>query len=171
MANFMDVLNARSSIRGYSDVKLTAEEINEILKMGLKAPTATNRQELHFTAVDCDSDIIREVGGALNPSAPLGFVYGAPIIFLISGEDAFGWSALDAGIAVENMHLGTVDMGLGSVIIGCISGVMNGEKKAYFNEKLGIPEGYSFQIALAVGHPAVEKEQHTFDFDKNVTVL
>lgn len=62
-------------------------------------------------------------------------------------------------------------MELGSVIIGCIAGVLTGEKKAYYNEKLGIPEGYSYNVALAVGVPATTKEPHDYNFEKDVTIL
>lgn len=171
MAELFHILNTRSSIRGYSSEKLTDEEVKTIVEFGLKAPTARNEQELHFTVLGADHPLMSEIGSCLNAEKPLTFLYGAPTLILISGRDDFGWTAVDAGIAVENMHLGAKGLDLGSVIIGCIAGAMTGEKKAYFHEKLGIPEGYTFQIALAVGHPVVTKEQHIFDYAKNVNVL
>ena len=34
-----------------------------------------------------------------------------------------------------------------------------------------LPEGYAFEVAIAVGHKAVEKEPHTYSMEKNVTSL
>ena len=99
------------------------------------------------------------------------FYYNAPVTIYISGDEAFGWSAVDAGIAVENIHLAAAAMGLGSVILGCMKKVLNGEKKAEYAEKLGFPEGYGYQVAIAVGYPDTTKDQHAFDYEKNVTIL
>ena len=48
---------------------------------------------------------------------------------------------------------------------------LHGEKKDYFSKAFQIPEGYSFQIALAVGHKTDHKTPHEYDFDKQVTIL
>jgi len=46
-----------------------------------------------------------------------------------------------------------------------------GEKKAYYNGKLCVPEGYAYQVALAVGVPAAEGKHHEYDCEKLVSVL
>lgn len=171
MADVFDVIKTRSSIRAYSSEKLTDEQVKTIIEAGLMAPTAINKQELHFTAIENDSDIVKEIQKDLNPDAKVPFHYGSSHLFIVSGSDDFGWTTIDAGIAVENMHLCAANMGLGSVVIGMIAGVLTGEKKAYYNEKLAIPEGYSYKIALIAGVPAGTKEPHTIDFEKNATIL
>lgn len=173
MANFNEIIDNRCSVRGYSAEKLTANEIKTLVEFGLKAPTARNEQELHFTVLDTDHPLAAEIGAAIGIPAfdknPKAYLYGAPTFIIISGQDAFPWSAVDAGIAVQNMHLGAASMGLGSVIIGIIAGAMNGEKKEYFAKALNFPEGYSYQVALAVGHPTTSKAPHEFDYDALVS--
>lgn len=171
MANVLETIKTRSSIRTYSEEKLTEEQVKTLLEAGLLAPTAANTQELHFTAVANDSEIIKELQHDLNPNVPTPFHYNSSHLIIVSGLDTFLWTGIDAGIAVENMHLAAKEMGLGSVIIGCIAGVLTGAKKAYYNEKLGIPEGYSYKVALAVGVPAGTKEPHEYNYEKNVTIL
>jgi nitroreductase len=78
---------------------------------------------------------------------------------------------VDAGIAVENMALAAESLGFGNLVIGCVYDALHGEKQAYFSEKLAIPEGYSFQIALAVGHKTDNKTPHEYEFDRQVTML
>lgn len=171
MADVLEVIKTRSSIRAYTGDKLSDEQIKTLLEAGLLAPTAANTQELHFTVVSNDSDIVKELQQDLNPNSKVPFHYGASHLFVISGQETFGWTGVDAGIAVENMHLAAKAMGLGSVIIGVIAGVLTGEKKAYYNDKLGIPDGYGYKVALAVGIPATAKEPHSYNFEKDVTIL
>ena len=165
----------RSSTRGYTSEPLTKAELDTILHAGLQAPTATNRQELHFTVLqDGDpllSEIENEKNRQRNIDPPVNFYYSAPTVIVISGECGFRWSFMDAGIAVENMSLAAEELGLGSVIIGCIYDALHGEKQVYFEKALKFPENYEFAIALAVGHKAAEKEPHTYDAAAQVTYL
>ena len=172
----MEVLKAiaeRRSIRGYTAEKLTREELDTILTAGLQAPTATNRQELHFTVLDGGDPILFDIqeamGARLRPT--MNFWYDAPTVIVISGERDFRWTAVDAGIAVENMALAAEALGLGNVILGWLKAAMDGENRERYAEAMHFPEGYTFQIAIAVGHRAVEKEPHGFDRDKQVTIL
>ena len=171
MKDCMEVINTRSSIRKYTAEPLPSEVVRELVEAGLKAPTAANRQELHFTVVGRDDPVQAEIQHDLNPDATGNFYYNAPVTIYISGDEAFGWSAVDAGIAVENIHLAAKALGLGSVILGCMERTLNGEKKAEYAEKLCIPAGYKFFVAIAVGYPDTEKVPHTINFDKDVSVI
>ncbi|MDE6940143.1 MAG: nitroreductase, partial [Lachnospiraceae bacterium] len=70
-----------------------------------------------------------------------------------------------------NMALAAEALGLGSLIIGCICDALRGEKKDYFAEALQFPEQYEYEIAIAFGHKAAEKEPHTYDAGAQVTYL
>jgi nitroreductase len=106
-----------------------------------------------------------------NADKTKSFYYDAPVVIILSGREDFYWSAVDAGIAVENMSIAAEALGLGSIIIGCIRDAMNGERRAYFSEELKLPEGYRYQIAFAAGRKAAGKLPHEFDEEKNVTYL
>lgn len=176
MRQVLDAIGARSSIRGYTAEDLTKEELELILQAGLQAPTATNRQEIHFTVVKRDAEVLKELDAEKNAlrgitDAPNVFYYNAHVVIFLSAEKEFRWNSVDAGIAVENMALAAEGLGLGSLIIGCVYDALHGEKERYFGEKLAFPEGYGFEIAIAVGHKAVTKEPHTYEQDRQVTFL
>ena len=171
MSDFLNVIDTRNSVRSYSDKPLPDDVLRTLLEAGLKAPTAANKQEIHFTAVKKDNPVQAEIQKDLNPDAQNSFFYNAPVTIYLSGDESFKWSPVDAGIAVENIHLAATALGLGSVILGCMEGVLNGEKKADYCRKLAFPEGYCYQVAIAVGYPEATKEPHTFDFEKNVAVI
>ena len=161
----------RSSTRGYTQQALTEEELNVLIRAGLQAPTAVNKQEVHITVVSGTDPILAEIHTAMTggEQTPHNFYYEAPTVMILSADAGFKWSALDAGIAVENIALAAHGLGLGSLIIGCIRDVMLGEKKEYFAQKLKFPEGYEFEIAVALGHKGTSKEPHTFDEANNVS--
>lgn len=172
----LQTIKQRSSTRAYTNEKLTKSEIDIILEAGLQAPTATNRQEIHFSVVNGDNPILSELDEENirlrgMQKQPHNFYYEAPVLIVLSAEDDFKWSKVDAGIAVQNMTLAAESLGLGTLIIGCVYDALHGERQEYFSKGLQIPEGYSFQIALAVGHKADNKQPHKYDYDKQVTIV
>lgn len=172
----LETIKERSSARAYSAEKLTQTELDSILKAGLQAPTGMNRQEIHFSVVSGDNPILEELDDEKRrlrgqEKQPNNFYYQAPTLIFLSAEDEFKWSRVDAGIAVQNMALAAESLGLGTLIIGCVYDALQGEKKEYFSHAFQIPEGYSFQIALAVGHKTDDKKPHEFDFEKQVTII
>lgn len=172
----LTTIKQRSSARAYSTEQPTQEELNMILQAGLMAPTGMNKQEIHFTVVKGNNPVLSELDDEKRrlrgqEKQPHNFYYEAPVLILLSAEDDFKWSQVDAGIAVENMALAAESLGLGNLVIGCIYDALHGERKDYFSEQFRIPAGYSFQIVLAVGHKTDHKTPHEYDFDKQVTIL
>ncbi len=174
--NTTEAIRLRSSTRGYTEQPLTESEIGTLIHAGLQAPTATNRQEIHFTVLEAGNPLLQEIEDEKNrmrntAEPDQNFYYGAPVVVILSAESGFKWSPVDAGIAVENIALAAEELGLGSVIIGCIYDALRGEKKEYFGKALHFPEGYEYEIAIAIGHKAVEKVPHTYNADKQVSRL
>ncbi len=176
MKNVLETIKERSSTRGYTDQSLTDEELNALISAALQAPTAANKQEIHFTVLNGNHPILKELEEDKNrlrsiTSPPHNFYYEAPVVVILSADKDYRWSPLDAGIAVENMALAAEGLGLGNLIIGCIYDAIRGEKKDYYAEALQLPENYEYEIAIAFGHKAVSKEPHTYDAQKQVTYL
>ncbi len=176
MNKVTETIRERSSTRGYTPEPLTEEELDTLLQAGLQAPTAANRQEIHFTVVPGEHPVLQELEDEKNrlrdiASPPHNFYYEAPVVVIISADSTFKWGTLDAGIAVENMALAAESLGLGNLIIGCILDAISGEKKAYFSEALKLPPSYEYKIAIAFGHRAVTKEPHTYDAGTQITRL
>ncbi len=173
--NTGEAIKIRSSTRCYTSEPLTESEIRALVEAGLRAPTATDRRELHFTVLKGDNPLLRELGDEVNRlrpgEPPRAFCYDAPLFIVISGEAEFKWTPVDAGIAAENIALMAEELGLGSVIVGCVYDALRGEKRGYFEEAFRFPTGYEYEIAVAVGHKAAGKPQHDFDAAAQVTYL
>ena len=176
MSKVIEAIKERSSTRGYTSEPLTDAELQTLIHAGLQAPTAANKQEIHFTVLKGDNPILTELEEEKNRLRNItvqehNFYYEAPVVVILSADSSYKWSPLDAGIAVENMALAAEDLGLGNLIIGCIFDAMRGEKKEYYSKALKFPDNYEYEIAIAFGHKAVSKEPHTYDADAQVTYL
>lgn len=176
MSEVLNAIAKRSSTRGYTEQKLTKEEVDKLVSAGLQAPTAANKQEIHITVVDGDNPILTELEEEKNlvmniQSPQNNFYYGAPTLLILSGDESFSWSKVDAGIAVENIAVAAEGMGLGSLIIGCIKDALQGKKKEYFAKAFMFPEGYEFEVAIALGHKGTSKDPHGYSVENNVTYL
>ena len=175
MSEVLNAIRDRFSTRGYKPDKLSEEILDKLIEAGLQAPTAANRQEVHFSVIDGDNPVLQEIEDEKNRlfnAAPANnFYYNAPTVFILSADSNMYWSPLDAGIAVENIALAAEALGLGSLIIGCVKDALRGEKAPEFAAKLGFPEGYQYEVALAVGYKDFTKEPHTYDRAKNVTIV
>ena len=176
MSQVIEAIEKRSSTRGYTDEPLSDAQLNALIQAGLQAPTAANRQEVHFTVLKGDHPVLKELEDEKNRlrdivSPAHNFYYEAPTVVILSADSTYKWGSLDAGIAVENMALAAEGLGLGNLIIGCIYDAMRGEKKDYFSKALQFPENYQYEIAIAFGHKAVTKEPHTYDAKRQVTCL
>lgn len=187
MNEVLKAIAQRSSIRAYTDEKLTEAEIKALVTAGLQAPTAGNLQEVHISVVEGRNPVLSEIeqekrAKILSSDAdesvkeairnnPNNFYYNAPTVLVLSVDKNFYWGMLDAGIAAENISLAAQSLGLGSLIIGIIDSAMSGEKKEYFAKALHFPEKYEFAICVAVGHKNTEKAPHEFDFDKSVSYV
>lgn len=172
----LEIIEKRSSARAYSEEKPTQAELDTILEAGLQAPTGMNQKEIRFSVVDGNNPILAELDEEKRrlrgqEKQPHNFYYEAPVLIFLSAEDDFKWSKVDAGIAVQNMALAAESLGLGNLIIGCVYDALRGEKKEYFSQALQIPEGYSFEIALAVGHKIDNKTPHDYSYEEQVKIV
>ena len=142
----MDVFEAiqeRRSIRSYQDKPIPREKLEKILEAGRLAPSARNSEPWHFIAV---TDVVKRK--ALSGGAWAKFLLQAPLVIVACGDKKASpdWYAIDVALAVENMVLTAVSLGLGTCCVGS------------FNEKdvkavLKVPEKFEVLLMLAVGYP------------------
>ncbi|MGI6726187.1 MAG: nitroreductase family protein [Christensenellales bacterium] len=175
----IEAIFERRSHRAYSDTQLTQEQLDTLLEAALASPSANNLQPWHFSVVqnrallDSINSATREGAMALDENlrsprfmdAGFDVFYQAPTVIFISSPPGEG-KALDCGIAVMSIAMAAQGLGLGSVILGLPRLAFAGDQKQNFERALGFPEGYSFTIAIALGHPTDSKPAHERDHRK-----
>ncbi|MDO4741510.1 MAG: nitroreductase family protein [Eubacteriales bacterium] len=160
--NFMEIANARQSVRSYEAGRpVEQEKIDAILEAARLAPSACNGQPYHVTV--CKGQAAKDVAalcvgrGGMNK-----FAAQAPVMLVVS-EEAYCASAglgakiknndyrsLDIGIVTAFLCCEAVAQGLGT----CIMGWFDDEKvRAVCGLK------HPVRLVLSLGYPSAEEKQ------------
>ena len=111
----------RTSVRTYQQRAVEPEKIETLLRAGMAAPTAVNRQPWHFVVVT-DKAQLKALGGNGGPSrpvadAPLGIVVCGDMNKAMEGDGREFW-VQDASAVTENILLAANGLDLGAVWLG-----------------------------------------------------
>ncbi len=151
----LDNIATRTSVRAYTDQEVSDEMIETLLRAGMAAPTAMNRQPWEFIVVrgreqlDPLAEKLRYA--KMLAQAPLAIVVCAKTnITLADGtvvENNF-WEH-DASAATENILLAAHALGLGAVWTAA-----SDDRAPIVREALGIPADISPLAVIPIGYPA-----------------
>ena len=180
----LQAIDLRRSIRSYTGEQISREHLDLMLSAALASPSARNSQPWHFTVVQ-NQKLIERINRAALEQLKIGadeaalnrlnqpghtIFHGAPTVIFISANSEGRYAIVDCGIAVQSIALAAHSLGLGSVILGLPRAAFEGPEKDALEKELDFPRDSSFQIAIAVGHPAAGKEKHPVE-DGKITIL
>jgi len=160
----MSSIYTRVSIRKYLDKPVEEEKIMEILKAGMRAPSAGNQQPWEFYVVT-DKEKIK----ALSESHQYaGCAANAPVVIVpvYRKEKLYFpmYAQIDLSIAQQNMWLMTNELGLGGVWMG-VAPIQ--ERMDAVREILNLPDDVEAFSLFPVGYPAeTKKQQNRFETDR-----
>jgi len=169
----------RYTCRDFKDTPLNDQQVEELVKAALAAPSAMNLQPWHVIVVtdkavvdelnDEGMDILskHEDRSMYERMMSRGgkMFYNAPCLVIVL-SDGSKWGTLDCGILCQNVVIAAESMGLGSCIVGMAGISLNGPKAAEYAERFGFPEGHEFAIGILVGEINSGKEPHEHDRSK-----
>lgn len=150
----IDVLLARRwSPRVFSGRSVDAETVCSLLEAARWAPSCFNEQPWSFiVATKEDPGAFSELLGCLR-EANQAWAKHAPVLMVAVAKAAFDHNGKpnrhaghDVGLAVENLMLQAVSMGM-------FAHAMAGFDAAKVRERYGVPEGHDPLVAIAVGYP------------------
>lgn len=158
-----DVIKAimdRRSIRRYLDKPVEHEKLEVVVRCGINAPSAVNRQPWIVRVVE-DHQLIKDVtevykkenAEQVKRDANFKNMFrNAPNLICVCTPKNGG--DLDAGLLGENMMLAAQSLGLGTCCLGGPVRFLNSNANAkFFIDRLDIPEGYQLNYILAIGYP------------------
>ena len=146
----IDFILNRRSIRKYEKTPLPDKILDQILKTGQNAPSAANKQPIHFIILK-DQEIKKKLSTTFSrfiTDAPVVIVGCANTKALLTGRLA----VIDATIAMQNMVIAAWTLGVGSCWIGSFN-----EKKV--KEQLKIPEKWKVVALITLGYPAEQPKE------------
>ena len=153
-----DNIMTRVSVRQFTGEKISAEQIDTLLRAAMAAPSAINKQPWAFIVVT-DEGIISRLGEELpfsrcSNQPACAIVPCGDLSKAIEGDMAAFWIN-DVSAATENLLLAAHSMGLGAVWTGVHP---NMERVAQVQGILGLPEHIIPLCIVPVGVPAEQPE-------------
>ncbi len=156
----IDAIMTRSSVRSYTDQQVETAKIETLLKAGMAAPTAGNRQPWELIVIN-----EREVLDAIPPiigGAHMAAKAQLAIAVLGSAEKSLvpEYWVQDCSAVTENILLAAHAMGLGAVWCGAYPN--NAEDKVGALQKLfNLPQEWRVLSIIVIGYP--DSEPHIKD--------
>ncbi len=153
-----ECIMTRVSVRAYTADKVSETQIEKMLRAGMAAPSAVNKQPWHFIVVteQVQLDALAEVtpNAKMAASAPLAIVVCGDMSKTLEGEARDFWIQ-DCSAATQNILLEAHALGLGAVWTGTWPAL---ERCAAVAQVLDIPEGIVPFATIVIGHPAGENK-------------
>ena len=152
----LKTIATRVSVRSYLDKPVEKEQIERLLRAGMAAPTAMNRQPWHFVVLT-DKGRLEELSQT-NPhsdmlaKAPLAIVVCGDMKKAIEGKAREFW-VQDCSAATENILLAAHAMGLGAVWTGAYP---SEERCKAIADVLQLPEHIIPLNIIIIGYPDKE---------------
>ena len=144
----------RTSIRQYTDEPVSKENIETMLRAGMAAPTAVNRQPWHFVVVT-NRDKLNALATANRGTS---MAAKAPLAIVVCGDmekamprTGQGFWVQDCSAATENILLAANALGLGAVWTGLFP---NEERAKAVRDVVKAPENIVPLCTIVIGHPA-----------------
>ncbi len=152
----LDNIMSRSSVRKYSNERVSEQMVETILRAGMAAPTAGNRQPWYYYVVR-DTTVIRQFGSVSKYTQPMASQAQLAIVVCGAPEESFPdapeYWVQDCSAATENILLAANAIGLGAVWCGVYPGV---DRIGTLRSLLEIPENLVPLNIIMVGHPVGE---------------
>jgi nitroreductase len=127
------------SERAYTSEPVTDQQLDVILKCGIKAPSGMNKQPWKFTVIKDDSTMKKIIDNVVPGN----------VLIVVSGVESQGGATpeFDCGLATENMFVAAHGLGLGARIYASPVGNINSKKELF-----QIPSGYKAVVVLRIGN-------------------
>ena len=165
----IETIMTRTSIRSFTDRAVSADTIEMLLRAGMAAPTAVNKQPWHFVVVN-DRVKLDELGGNGRQSqmwkeSPLAIVVCGDMDKALEGPAQAFW-VQDCSAATENILLAAHALGLGAVWTGCYP---MEERMANVSQVLNLPETIIPLCVIVMGYPNEQPDPKDKWKPENVT--
>lgn len=157
----LETIFNRTSIRSYSDQKVEKDQIMTLLKAGMSAPSAVNKQPWAFMVID-NKELMEKIGDEFKNA---GMIKKASCAIIVCGDLKLALEGVaqefwvqDCSAATQNILLAAHSMGLGAVWCGVYP---NSERVEALKNLLSLPDNIVPLNIIPIG--VREKEQEPKD--------
>jgi nitroreductase len=170
MAEYMDLLNTRRSIRDYEDKEVALATIMDMIRESCLAPSSSHGQPWQFIVVT-DREMIKRLSDESkrnliadmerNPASPsrnyeaalrdknFNIFYNAPSLVFIGGSRGIRSLQVDCALAACYLMFSACERRLGSCWIGLGKFILDPEVRRL----IGMPKDYEIVAPVILGYP------------------
>ncbi|MDR2626518.1 MAG: nitroreductase [Dysgonamonadaceae bacterium] len=144
----IETIMSRRSIRSYLPEQIKDEELNQIIRCAINAPSARNSQSWEVRVVQ-KPEILQAVSDKL---------YGAPTVIVVASDKSNPYSAVDCGLFAQNALLAAEALNIGTCVIANVIPFFSSPEGKDALAQLNLPEGYAPLFTIAVGYKNEQPE-------------
>lgn len=142
-----DVMNRRFSCRKFLDKSISHDDLDKILKYGMKAPVGRGKyDDMHITVIT-DNEVLNEISSLSDRSA---FYCAKALIIISAKDDGYGLCRENCACVAENMLLGACDLNLGAIYLNLVIGLIRSNDEIL--NKLNLPDGFVPYVGVGIGY-------------------
>ena len=162
--NFLELAEARYSVRQYSDKPIEQEKLDRILRAGQVAPTAMNAQPQRILVLK-SNEAVAKIRTLTR------FHFNAPMYLLICANTAESYKAVDGNDSAEvdtaivttHMMMQAFDEGIGTCWV-------RGFDANMVSAEFGLPEHIEPVALLPIGYPAEDAKPYPGAHEKRKSI-
>lgn len=155
-----ELVQNRRSIRRYTNEKIDRSVLEDIVKIGMFAPSSFGQNPVEFIVVE-DEEKLQAIATAKKIGAPSVRSAAAAIVVIVDTSKGELWIE-DSSVAASYILLAAEHHGIGA----CWNQIRDRKGQDFsagkeIREVLGIPSRYAVLCVIAMGHKAEQKAPHT----------
>ncbi|EPR44317.1 nitroreductase [Desulfovibrio sp. X2] len=166
------LLLARRSVREFKEKPVSREDLELLIEIGRRAPTASNSQNISWIVVQEPGRLAKIEKLCVDWMRPMAarahyvrmadegnamVLRGAPALLVAHAPQSYPWGDSDSAIALSYVELQAVSMGLGVCWAGLVTRAA--EAMPEVAAAIGLPEGQKVFGGLMLGHPKYRYRQ------------
>lgn len=162
-----DPIFTRTTIRKFTDERVSDEDVDRLMRAAMAAPSAGNQQPWRFILTrDADTKhALTECSPFAGPAGEAELVI-VPCMDLSQDLRFSEYVPLDLSACVENILIEAANLGLGAAWLGIYP---ERDRMDAVAERIDVPEGFDPFAIIALGHPAEDfppRSEKRFDAER-----
>ena len=163
MAEILELMRSRRSVRQYTGEKISAEVLKQIVSAALLAPSGHSKYPCEFIVVQDAATLEKMSHCRVNVAKMLAGAAAAVVV--IADREKSDTIVEDCSVAMMNMELAATALGIGNcwIQIRGREAENNSSSEEYLREILNFPPNFACQSILSLGYPAKQPRQRELD--------
>ena len=163
MAEILELLRTRRSVRQYTGEKITAEALKQIVSAALLAPSGHSKYPCEFIVVQDAATLEKMSHCRVNVAKML--TGAAAAVVVIADREKSDTIVEDCSVAMMNMEIAATALGIGNcwIQIRGREAEDNSTSEEYLREILKFPPNFACQSILSLGYPAKQPRPRELD--------